>query len=145
MSHYRNLWLGFVKTQSDTLNLGPRVCVFSSYGSPTVAAEGFDYDHKWMTGRSSISAYYIACLDQGPDIEDYRRYSLSFLRFIRRIPELTENDIAIRGLQPPMALPKSRFRLAMIINLDETPIPFQFTDNMTYNLKGDKTVSERSG
>ena len=23
--------------------------------------------HKSMTGRSSISAYYIACLDQGPD------------------------------------------------------------------------------
>jgi hypothetical protein len=23
--------------------------------------------HKWMTGRSSISAYYIACPDQGPD------------------------------------------------------------------------------
>ena len=76
--------------------------------------------------------------------EDYRRYSLSFLRFIRRISVLTEHDIAIRGLQPPMALPKSRFRLAMIINLDETPIPFQFTDDMTYNLKGDKTISTRS-
>lgn len=76
--------------------------------------------------------------------EDYRRYSLSFLRFIRRISELTEHDIAIRGLYPPMTLPKSRFRLAMIINLDETPIPFQFTDDMTYSLRGEKTISTRS-
>jgi len=38
--------------------------------------------------------------------------------------------------------------MVMIINLDETPIPFHFAADMTYNLKGEKTVStqaEKSG
>ena len=76
--------------------------------------------------------------------EEYLRYSLSFLRFIRRNSVLTERDIEIRGLKPPMTLPESRFRRMVILNLDETPIPFQFADDMTYNLKGEETISTRS-
>ena len=34
--------------------------------------------HKWMTGRSSISAYYIACLDQGPDIQQPEEIGLDW-------------------------------------------------------------------
>src|ERR1700685_51271 len=78
--------------------------------------------------------------------EDYYRYVLSFLRFVRRVSELTEEDIQLRQLHPP--LPPSRYRLLKIINLDETPIPFHFADDMTYNIKGKKTIStqtERSG
>lgn len=78
--------------------------------------------------------------------EDYHRYVLSFLRFVRRVSELTEEDIQLRQLHPP--LPPSRYRLLKIINLDETPIPFHFADDMTYNIKGKKTIStqtERSG
>ena len=70
--HYHDLWLGFVKTQSDT-NLGPRICVFSSYGSPTVAAEGFDYDringsplaHLGVQQRVSIT---VSVIEGSPSI-----------------------------------------------------------------------------
>ena len=70
--HYHDLWLGFVKTQSDT-NLGPRICVFSSYGSPTVAAEGFDYDcikgsplaHLGVQQRVSIA---VSVIEDSPSI-----------------------------------------------------------------------------
>ena len=64
--------LGFVKTQSDT-NLGPRICVFSSYGSPTVTAEGFDYDringsplaHLGVQQRVSIA---VSVIEDSPSI-----------------------------------------------------------------------------
>ena len=75
--------------------------------------------------------------------EDYNRYTLSFLRFVRRASVLTEEDIRLRQLHSPMVLP-----MVMIINLDETPIPFHFAADMTYNLRGEKTVStqaEKSG
>jgi hypothetical protein len=61
---------------------------------------------------------------------------------------VTEEDIKLRKLHPPFVLPSSRYRLVNIINLDETPTPFHFVDDMTNNLKGQKTVSmqtERSG
>lgn len=35
-------WLAFVKFQQGH-SLGPQICVFSSYGSPTNGAEGFRY------------------------------------------------------------------------------------------------------
>ena len=80
--------------------------------------------------------------------EDYYRYTLSFLRFVRRVSILTEEDIRLRNLHPPLILPPNRYRIAMIINLDETPIPFHFAADMTYNVRGEKTVStqaEKSG
>jgi hypothetical protein len=73
--------------------------------------------------------------------EDYHRYTLSFLRFVRRISVLTEEDIRLRQLHPPMVLPRNCYRMVMIINLDETPIPFHFAADMTYNVRGAKTVS----
>ncbi|KAB8229541.1 uncharacterized protein BDW43DRAFT_303111 [Aspergillus alliaceus] len=39
--HDSGLWLGFIKTQNDR-HFGPRVCIFSSYGSPT--GGGDDYN-----------------------------------------------------------------------------------------------------
>ena len=80
--------------------------------------------------------------------EDYNRYTLSFLRFVRRVSVLTEEDIRLRQLHPPMVLPRNRYRMVMMINLDETPIPFYFAADMSYNLRGEKTVStqvEKSG
>ena len=80
--------------------------------------------------------------------EDYHRYALSFLRFVRRVSVLTEEDIRLRNLHPPLVLPRSRYRMVMVINLDETPIPFHFAADMTYNVRGEKTIStqaEKSG
>lgn len=36
--------------------------------------------------------------------------------------------------------PVGRYRLSNICNLDETPIPFEYLDRRTYNLRGVKTV-----
>jgi hypothetical protein len=80
--------------------------------------------------------------------EVYYRYTFSFLRFVRRVSILTEEGIRLRNLHPPLILPPNRYRIAMIINLDETPIPFQFAADMTYDVEGKKTIStqaEKSG
>jgi hypothetical protein len=44
--------------------------------------------------------------------------------------------------------PSNRFKPSYIINFDETPIPFEYIDQKTYNTKGMKTVTaktDRSG
>ena len=79
---------------------------------------------------------------------EYYRFALSFFRFIRRVSILTENDIQLRGLYLSMVLLTNRFRMVMIINLDETPLPFHLGSDSSYNLKGEKTITtrvERSG
>jgi hypothetical protein len=44
--------------------------------------------------------------------------------------------------------PKNRFQSSRILNFDETPIPFEYIDCKTYNLRGAKTITakiDRSG
>lgn len=80
--------------------------------------------------------------------EDYLRYVLSWLRYIRRVSIPTKEQLQARGTYPPMSLSANRFAPNMIFNFDETPIPFEFADDMTYEMIGEKTVStnsERSG
>jgi hypothetical protein len=70
----------------------------------------------------------------------------SFLRFIRRVSNIGRST----ALDPILHIssPSKRFRRSRIINMDETPIPFEFADGYTYDLKGSKTISiasDRSG
>ena len=74
---------------------------------------------------------------------EYYRFALSFFRFIRRVSILTENDIQLRGLYLSMVLLTNRFRMVMIINLDETPLPFHLGSDSSYNFKGEKTITTR--
>ena len=53
----------------------------------------------------------------------------SFLRFIRKVS------------WAPIG---SRYSPAVILNLDETPVPFEFLDGYTYDLKGATTISGKS-
>jgi hypothetical protein len=86
--HYRDLWLRFVKAQSDT-NLGPRICVFSSYGSPTAAAEGFDYDHNNGTPLAHLGVQQRVSITVS-DIQDSPSICLFYTR--------TEFEDAVRRL-----------------------------------------------
>lgn len=73
----------------------------------------------------------------------------SFLRFIKRVTQSVEEvpkwEPTIYNLTHS---PKRRFPPSNIINLDETPIPFEFNSGYTYDTKGSKSVqtkSDRSG
>lgn len=58
----------------------------------------------------------------------------NFLQFIRR------NNIVLDGGKLPAGEIVRRFELSAMINLDETPIPFQYAEGRTYNIKGAKTI-----
>jgi hypothetical protein len=76
--------------------------------------------------------------------EDSLKIVLNFLRFIKRVSQ---------GSKPLSPFPEllnmqARFETCCIVNLDETPVPFQFLDGQTWDLCGVKTVSgkaDRSG
>jgi SAP domain/DDE superfamily endonuclease len=54
----------------------------------------------------------------------------------------------IRSPSPDSSLMNRRFPLHRILNVDETPIPFEYLDGYSYAIKGSKTVaakSDRSG
>lgn len=64
---------------------------------------------------------------------DYERYILNFLRYMRRICLIKDSD----GSQ-------IRFPPEMVVNMDETPIPFEYLDGRTYTFKGEKTVNGKT-
>ena len=71
----------------------------------------------------------------------------SFCRYIRRISIPPE---VLRAINKPnfhgaIGIPSaSRFDLSAIVNMDETPLPFEFLEGITYALKGEKTVTART-
>ena len=89
---------------------------------------------------------------------EYRRIVNSFIRFILRNSQKKRLPVPVDPPKYPYKLgekipdlldsPKRRFHNNCILNVDETPIPFEYLDGSTYALEGDKTVSgktERSG
>ena len=40
--------------------------------------------------------------------------------------------------------PSNRFKPSRIMNFNETPIPFEYIDKKTYNIKGAKTVTAKT-
>lgn len=68
----------------------------------------------------------------------------SFLQFIRRNSQPTNPPPPkLRHIMQP-----NRFHASCIMNMDETPIPFEYLDGHTYDIRGNKTIggkSERSG
>ena len=75
-------------------------------------------------------------------LEEYIKVVNSFLRFIRRNSQ-PHGPLSLRPIMHP-----NRFNLSAILNLDETPIPFEYLDGYTYDFCGARTVtgkSDRSG
>jgi hypothetical protein len=72
-----------------------------------------------------------------------------FIQFIRRNSH-RESSFSAIVLQSSPSKPCSlrRFSTRLIINFDETPLPFEFLEGYTYDIRGTKTIagkSERSG
>lgn len=65
----------------------------------------------------------------------------NFLRFIRRISN--KRSTALDRILVTMS-PTRRFQRGCIINIDETPMPFEYLDGYTYEIKGSKTISGKS-
>lgn len=103
--------------------------------------------------------------------EDYPRYSNNFLRYVRRVsqpnyvpPSRTEPSFTGQSLAnllpdgpldaahatPSLARPSlltqalSRFELRDIHNVDETPIPFEYNEGLSFDPKGIPEVTVRT-
>ena len=116
----------------------------------------FTFSHGWFQGF--LKRYYLSrrrLTKQASKLpSEYIQLSNNFLQFIRRnsqINMITEPPTqhyssyfdTILNISPPRRFPKAR-----ILNMDETPIPFEYLDGYTYEIKGSKTVSghtDRSG
>ncbi|KFA53377.1 hypothetical protein S40293_09395 [Stachybotrys chartarum IBT 40293] len=75
--------------------------------------------------------------------EEYIKFVNSFLRFIKRVSQPKINGIEIQQLLTDTSLSptRRRFRKPRILNIDETPIPFEFLDGYTWDNKGKKTIN----
>jgi hypothetical protein len=49
-----------------------------------------------------------------------------------------------RSLATILEPPSNRFKPSQILNFDETPIPFEYIDQKTYNIRGAKTVTAKT-
>ncbi|RFU28389.1 hypothetical protein B7463_g7932, partial [Scytalidium lignicola] len=88
---------------------------------------------------------------------EYITYTNSFLQFIRRNSQLEKaknpDNQQVQQLSPFLNTvlvpsPPRRFPKAKILNMDETPIPFEHLDGYSYDMTGARTVSghtDRSG
>ena len=77
--------------------------------------------------------------------EEYVDYVNKFLQFIRRNSYTVLDPLRIESI---LMSPSRRFPQTRILNLDETPIPFEYLEGFTYEVRGVKTVaakSDRSG
>ncbi|KAJ3454068.1 hypothetical protein MRS44_018700 [Fusarium solani] len=86
--------------------------------------------------------------------EEYREVTNSFLRYIRRVsqrnkrPSFLDPQPAKLNINYILDSPIRRFEKKFTLNVDETPIPFEYLDGHTYELRGARTVdghSDRSG
>ena len=71
--------------------------------------------------------------------DEYRRLVINWLRFNGRNSQprnLLERD----GITTDVGC----YRLSNILNLDETPIPFEYLEGKTYDIKGSKTVAGKT-
>jgi hypothetical protein len=95
----------------------------------------FTFSYGWLQGflrRNGVSWRRI--IRQATKLlVEYERYIKNFLRRVCRV------------LVHPSGLgPQNRFLPSMVLNLDETPIPFEFLDGCTYDIKGNKTVAGKT-
>jgi hypothetical protein len=105
----------------------------------------FKASNSWFwgfCGRYSITRRRVTNQAQ-KTLENYQQFIDSWVQFIRRVS--TPEDL--RNLSHDSTW-ESLFHPSRILNMDETPIPFEFNEGYTYEYKGSKTVSgktDRSG
>jgi len=111
----------------------------------SASANMFVFSAGWFNGflkRWSISCRALTKMSSRLP-EKYELLVVNWLRFNRRNSQ-PRNFFERCQITSDIG----RFRLSNILNLDETPIPFEYLDGRTYDLKGSKTISgktDRSG
>jgi len=118
---------------------------FVKHYGPGVTANMFVFSVGWFNGfmkRWRISCGVLTKISSRvPD--EYQRLVINWLRFNRRNSQ-PRNFYERACLTTDVGW----YRLSNILNLDETPIPFEYLDGKTYAIKGSITVSgktDRSG
>jgi len=69
--------------------------------------------------------------------QDFGEAILNWMRFNRRNSQIREATSMEQG-DLPAAI--GRYRLQNICNMDQTPVPYEFIEGHTYNIKGEKTI-----
>lgn len=95
----------------------------------------FTFSHGWLQGwLRRFGLAWRSITRQATKLPaEYERYILNFLRYQRRICLIKDSD----GSQ-------IRFPANMVLNMDETPIPFEYLDGKTYTFRGEKTVNGKT-
>jgi len=99
---------------------------------------GFQFSNGWFAGflgRHRISLRSVTKKAQKVPVE-YQTLVLNWLRFNRRNSQPRLTKFLETVLEPQV----SRFLESNICNLDETPIPFEYLEGKTYDIKGEKTI-----
>ena len=98
----------------------------------------FRFSTGWFTGflgRHRISLRSVTKKAQKVLLE-YQTLVLNWLRFNRRNSQPRLTPYLETVLQPQV----SRFLESNIVNLDEMPIPYEYLEGKTYDVKGEKTI-----
>jgi len=101
----------------------------------------FQFSTGWFTGflgRHRISLRSVTKKAQKVPLE-YQTLVLNWLRFNRRNSQRRLTPFLETVLQPQV----SRFLESNIVNLDETPIPYEYLEGKTYDVKGEKTIGAK--
>lgn len=107
----------------------------------------FTFSYGWFRGflkRNGLVLRRITKMAQKLPV-DFERYVLNFIRRIRKMsqPLVSSENEPLYGPYNKFLYPPS-----MVMNWDETPIPFEYLDGSTYSIKGSHTVAghtDRSG
>jgi hypothetical protein len=78
---------------------------------------------------------------------DYQTVVINFIRFLRRNTDPRRRWIPLNAQspEPPMPLPKiGCVRICRVGNMDQTPLPFEFLDEGTYDECGTQSVQIKS-
>lgn len=105
------------------------------------APQIFVFSHAWFTNfqkRWSISSRAIT-RKASKLPEEYQQLILEWLRFNRRNSQ-PRNSLERHRIISDIG----RFRYSNILNLDETPIPFEYLDGRTFDITGNKTISVKT-
>jgi hypothetical protein len=95
----------------------------------------FAFSRGWLDGwLRRVGLAWRAMTRQATKLPvEYERYILNFLRYLRRFCLAKDSD----GLQ-------IQFSPDVVLNMDETPILFEYLDGKTYTFKGERTVNGKT-
>lgn len=106
---------------------------------PTEPLTNFCFSNGWFRGFLSHHRISLRLVtnksSQLPS--DFGEAILNWMRYNRRNSQIRTDDERGLGDEPATI---GRYRLSNIINMDQTPLPFEYLEGQTYNTIGDRTI-----